>query len=422
MTTLSLNGSPNYAARVLRVNDLVELPGLDNLRGVSVDGFMALVSKDTPVGSLVVAFVAESQLSDEFLSAHNLYRHSEKNADPTATPGYIEDNRRVRAVKFRGHMSSALVIDASILGIGDEHEGALFDTIDGVQISQKYVVKTAGAANAHAKAEAKAFKRVDSKMLPEHLDTENYWRNKHLIPDDAFVTVTQKIHGTSIRIGNTIVRRELKWWERLLVKAGVKIADTDYDVVFGSRKVIKDAHNPNQNHFYSEDIWTREGEKYAHLIPKNVIVYGELIGWVGENSPIQGGYTYNVPNGEAHLYVYRVAVVTADGHLFDLSWQGVKDFCTERGLKHVPELWSGRHSEFVAEDWLDRKFYQVGYPQAVPLSKDSPCDEGVCVRMDGQLPVVLKAKSPVFLGFETASLDRGEVDLESAASEDTGGE
>jgi len=420
VTTLSLNGNPNYAARVLRVNSLVELPGLDNLRGVPVDGFMALVSKDTPVGSLVVAFVAESQLSDEFLSQHNLYRHSEKNADPTQK-GYIEDNRRVRAVKFRGHMSSALVMPASELGIGDEHEGALFDTIDGVQISQKYVVRTAGATNAHAKAEAKAFKRVDKTMLPEHIDTENYWRNKHLIPDDAFVTVTQKIHGTSIRIGNTIVRRQLKWWERLLVKAGVKIADTDYDVVFGSRKVIKDAHNPDQNHFYAEDIWTREGEKYAHLIPKNVIVYGELIGWVGENSPIQGGYTYNVPNGEAHLYVYRVAVVTADGHLFDLSWQGVKDFCTERGLKHVPELWSGQHRDFDPDEWIDKAFFPE-YLQAVPLSKDSPCDEGVVVRWDGQTPTVLKAKSPIFLGHETALLDKEVVDLESAASEDTGGE
>lgn len=411
MTTLSLNGNPNYAARVLRVNSLVELPGLDNLRGVSVDGFMALVSKDTPVGSLVVAFVAESQLSDEFLSRHNLYRHADRNQDPTQA-GYIEDNRRVRAVKFRGHMSSALVMPASELGIGDEHEGALFDTIDGVQISQKYVVKTAGAANAHAKAEAKAFKRVDSKMLPEHIDTSNYWRNKHLIPDDAFVTVTQKIHGTSIRIGNTIVRRQLKWWERLLVKAGVKIADTDYDVVFGSRKVIKDAHNPNQNHFYSEDIWTREGEKYAHLIPKNVIVYGELIGWVGENSPIQAGYTYNVPNGKAELFVYRVAVVTADGHLYDLSWQGVKDFCTERGLKHVPELWSGQHRDFDPDEWIDKAFFPE-YLQAVPLSKDSPCDEGVVVRWDGQTPTVLKAKSPIFLGHETALLDKEVVDLES---------
>ena len=413
MTTLSLNNEPNYAARVLRVNSLVELPGLDNLRGVSVDGFTALVSKDTPVGSLVVAFVAESQLSDEFLSAHNLYRHQDRNQDPTQA-GYIEDNRRVRAVKFRGHMSSALVLDASILGIGDEHEGALFDTIDGVQISQKYYVKRSSQINAQARQIAKAFKRVTTIMFPEHFDTENWFRNKHLIPDDAYVTVTQKIHGSSIRMANTIVLRRLSWFERVLKKFGVRVQETEYDVVFGSRKVIRDSHNPDQKSFYEDDLWTREGEKYAHLIPKNIVIYGELVGWVGENSPIQGNYTYDVPNGDTRLFVYRVAVVTADGGLYDLSWEGVKQFCAERGLNHVVELWAGLHSDFVAEDWLDKKFFPE-YPHAVPLSKDSPVDEGVCIRFDGIVPTTLKTKSPIFLGHETLLADKEVEDIESTS-------
>src|SRR5665647_3200676 len=191
MVNLELKNEANYGARVLRVNGLVELPGLDNLRGVSVDGFMALVSKDTTVGSLVVAFVAESQLSDAFLSEHNLFRHSEKNSDPTQA-GYIEDNRRVRAVKFRGHMSSALLMDAALLGVTDDQEGALFDTIDGVEISRKYYVKRSSQINAQARQIAKAFAQV---QMPLHIETENYWRNSHLIPQDAFVTVTQKVHG-----------------------------------------------------------------------------------------------------------------------------------------------------------------------------------------------------------------------------------
>ena len=198
----------------------------------------------------------------------------------------------------------------------------------------------------------------------------------------------------------------------------IKIATTEYDYVYGSRKVIKDPNNPYQQHWYKDesgaglDMWTREGERYSHLLPKNIILYGELIGWVNEGSPIQSNYTYAVPNGEAHLYVYRVAVVTADGHLFDLSWQGVKDFCIERGLKHVPELWSGRHHDFNAETWLDWTFNTV-YPHAVPLSKDSPCDEGVVIRVEGQVPRAYKAKSPVFLQHESATLDAEVVDIEA---------
>lgn len=186
----------------------------------------------------------------------------------------------------------------------------------------------------------------------------------------------------------------------------IKIATTEFDYIFGSRKVIKDPHNPHQDHFYSYDLWSEEGAKYEHLIPKNVVVYGELIGWTKDGVPLQANYTYNVPKGEAHLYVYRVAVVTNDGVLFDLSWNGVKDFCQERGLRHVIELWSGPHSEFVAEEWIDKKF-NGEYADALPVSDPKSVDEGVVIRRDGVLPFVLKAKSPIFLGHETALLDKG---------------
>lgn len=176
--------------------------------------------------------------------------------------------------------------------------------------------------------------------------------------------------------------------------------------------------NPNQIHYYKDaegngyDLWTIEGQKLKDLIPRNTIVYGELIGWTPGGAPIQKNYTYDVPHGEAHLYVYRVAVVTNDGHLFDLSWEGVVEFCAERGLKPVVELWHGEHKDFVAEDWLDWD-YSTYYPNAIPLCKESPCDEGVVVRRDGILPLALKAKSPVFLGWETKMLDKEVVDIES---------
>lgn len=384
--------------------------------------------------------------------------------------------------------------------------------------------------------------------------------------------------------------------KRLLRLPWLKVASTEFDYVYGSRKVIKDANNPNQEHWYDRDIWTEAGRKIQHLIPRNTIVYAELVGWTGPGSPIQDNYTYNAPgksrfpsaasatrtmldsctckltsntanttpsgkptpgtfadrvtngifgrgtqsmkrsgertgeartavggtqvtnhpsvpttsetprndgsapslsmgpqslsssdslssapsvghhpddrlspsitttsqglsedfsattatevsvswetawrayakhsttcrvrrdlsweneklvrNAEAHLYVYRVAVVTADGGLYDLPWEGVKQFCAERGLNHVVELWSGLHSDFVPEEWIDRTFYPE-YPHAVPLSKDSPCDEGVCVRMDGVIPVVLKCKSPIFLGHETNLADKEVIDIESDQS------
>lgn len=432
MTEFTLAGNPNYGARIIEVKNLTTLEGLDNLYGVPIDGFQALVSKDVQVGDILVVFPAESQIEDWFLHKFNLYRHSDKNFDQGSS-GYIEDNRRVRAIRLRGYHSNALAMDAAVIGATKADVGTLFDTVNGVLLSQKYEVATKGGSNAKS-AQEKAWKRVDSTFLPEHIDTENYWRNAHNIGPDEFVTVTQKIHGTSIRIGNTIVKRKPTWKDKIASFFGVPVSLTGYDVVFGSRKVIKDVNNPNQNHFYSTDIWSEEGAKYADLIPQNVVVYGELIGWTKDGSPIQKGYTYNVPKGEAHLYVYRVAVISNDGHMYDLSWNGVKQFAFERGLNVVPELWSGKHEEFVADDWIDIRFAdeymydeqitdpiqdpRIGYayPTALPLSDKKTVDEGVVVRKEGIVPYVLKAKSPIFLGFESKLLDEEVVDLETEGS------
>lgn len=44
------SSSTNYAAEVIEVRALRTLPGLDNLVGISINGYQALVSKDTQVG------------------------------------------------------------------------------------------------------------------------------------------------------------------------------------------------------------------------------------------------------------------------------------------------------------------------------------------------------------------------------------
>jgi hypothetical protein len=251
--------------------------------------------------------------------------------------------------------------------------------------------------------------------MPEHYDSDNYFRNRHVIPGDREVIVTQKIHGTSIRIGHTIVARKPRLVERLANLLGARIANTEYDYVFGSRKVIKDINNPNQNHFYSTDIWTEEGKRLEGLLPEGFIVYGELIGWTSNGAPIQKNYTYRVPQGAAELYVYRIAQVNPQGRVTDLSWDQTTELCRDLGLKHVPELWRGKMADFVAEDWIDKTF-STEFSGVVPLDEASPCDEGVCIRVDGLAPYILKAKSPLFFEHETRMLDEEALDLEAEGS------
>jgi len=429
MTEFTLAGNPNYAVKIIEVKNLVDLEGLDNLKGIPMDGFNILVSNDVQVGDILAVFTAGTQIEGWFLHKFNLFRHTDLNFDPEAKPGYIEDNRRVKAVRLRGVPSNALAVDAAWVGATQADVGTLFDTVDGVLLSQKYEVPVKGNP-AQKGQRTSVFAKVN---LPEHLDTENYWRNADKIGADEFITVTQKVHGTSVRYGRVPVPRILTRWQRVLRWFGAQVQDTEYAFVVGSRKVIKSVvrgdsaqTNSNADHFYASDLWSQQGEKYADLIPDGVVVFGELIGWTPEGAPIQQGYTYNLPKGETGFYIYRVATITPDGKLYDLSWNGVKQFAFERGLNVVPELWSGRHVEFDADDWTDYRYAdgvwvdrggnKRDYPQALPLSDKKTVDEGVVVRKEGIIPYVLKAKSPIFLGHESALLDEEVVDLEAEGS------
>lgn len=433
---IETKGNENYAATIVKVHALEPLEGLDNLVALKVLGYQALVSKDTPIGSLMVVFGAETQLSESFASANNLFRHSELNADPEAK-GYLEDNRRVKAIKMRGHRSDALAMSLDALdnwlfnvsgGVFPWDrlpEGTVFDTIEGHEICRKYIVpgtKVPGSGNQTPNKQ-----RVSARVFPEHYDTTNGWRNSHLIPDHVYVTITQKLHGTSVRFGNILAEREkpLRWWERLLTKVGVPVPTTERAFVVGSRRVTKSVQGVSKDgdHFYGEgDIFTEAVSQYAEVIPKDFLVFGEIVGYTPEGQPIQPKYTYNLPVGKNQLYVYRVATVNEDGNVMDLPWEAVKQFCRERGMEHVPQLWSGPYDIaldlLTAELFTDVRFADGPFNGiAVPLSDAKTVDEGVVVRYDGgYIPTALKFKSPIFLGHETQMLDKGEVDTESAES------
>ena len=406
----------NYAATVVRVRHITTLPNCDNVVGIPALGYQAIVSKDTQVGDLGVVFTAETQLSTAYAASNNLYRHAELNDDPTAK-GYLEDNRRVKALKFRGHRSDALFMPLSSLnGLTDDWaqlgEGDTFDEIDGYEVCRKYVIRQPREQRPGQQKLTRK-QRVDEKMLPQHFDTVNYFRMPEAIAGHDYVVVTQKLHGTSVRIGHTLVDRKLKLREKVAKAFGVKVPEREWAYVYGSRKVIKDPGNEDSG-FYEKDLWTIVGSRLEGLLPKGYIVYGEIVGWVPETAtPIQTGYTYRIPEGTARLFVYRVVVLNEDGYPVDLSWTAVKEFCQSIGVDTVPELmvWSSGISETIVNAFLDRQLADF-YPQALPTDGNM-VDEGVCLRVEGTQPTIVKAKSPIFLQHETKLLDKGQSDIET---------
>lgn len=418
----------NYCAVIVKIRQIIPLENCDNVVATPLFGFQAVVDKKTEVGELGVFFPAETRLSDQYCMENNLYRHADMNRDES-TKGYIEDNRRVKAVKFRGNPSNCLLMPLSSLewtGIDIEElkEGDEFDKIGDYPICEKYE-RPVNLSRAQ-RVQAKAFRRVDVKFLPEHYDNSNWFRESDRVTDDTELIVTQKLHGTSIRVANTIVLRQLTIIDRIARFFGAKIKESGFDYVYGSRRVIKDINNPNQVHFYGEDIWTHEGAKLVGMIPENYIVYAELVGWTPASAeagakPIQKNYTYQQPEGTCKLYVYRVAIVNGEGVITDLSWDHVKEFCAQRGLDCVRELWRGVKRDFDPQKYLDKRFCDQKRNKfidtVVQLDDNRELvDEGVCIRVDTIVPTIYKAKSPIFMEHETKLIDEGAADLEAEQS------
>lgn len=402
-----------YAATIVRLDHTYPLDNSDNLVGARFFGYSAVIPKDYPTG-LYVMFSAETQLSEEYCRENNLFRHGNLNKDESKS-GYIEDNRRIRAIKLRGNTSNCVVMPLESLShtgvdLSEFNEGDTFDELMGHPICQKYVVKSTAR---EVKTQAPKFSRVDKRLMPEHIKTVQYWRHAQQF-NERPVVITQKVHGTSVRISNIPVAKTLTWKDRLAKKFGVSVSEHEYDYVYGSRRVIKDSR-ADQNHFYDEDIYTAVGEKVKDAVPKNYILYGEIIGWVNNEKPIQPNYTYNLKPGSNELYIYRIATVNLDGFVTDLSWDAVKEFCKERGLNHVPELTrSIGWNDTITDHYMNKRYYDEGFSQAIPLSDPKTKDEGICIRYEAQIPVIAKAKCSEFLGHETKILDKGEVDTEES--------
>lgn len=243
----------NYACSVIKVNNLISLrdKGLDNLVALPMFGYQALVSPNTvKQGDLVLLFTAETQLSEDYSKNNNLYMDSTLNLDPLAK-GYFSSNRRVKAIKLKGNISSAFISPLSSLSyldidVSSLKEGDSFQFINGIEICKKYIVKNQvktsikeGKGNNQNK---RNIKYVDVKVFPEHFSTTNYFKNLNLLHDNDFVTVTQKLHGTSARYGHVKANRVYNTLEsiayRFLPKK-VKLHEYEHKYVIGSRTVIK---------------------------------------------------------------------------------------------------------------------------------------------------------------------------------------
>ena len=334
--------SKNYACSVVEIKNLFPIEGADNVLRTVVNGNNVVVPKTTEVGSKMLYFCSGTKLSAEYCKVNNLYDKEENNLDTTKRGFVSFKSRRIKCLRLRGVISDGMLMPLSsllpfleqssinYLKVGDE-----VTDINGNSLCEKYIVpvRNSGENNKKGKQSVKISRLVDNQFYL-HGDTSNLRKNMDKINPDDIIGIHYKKHGTSFVVGNVQVKRFLSWFEKLVKRFGVKVEETMYDIVYSSRKIIKNGYlNPTSGEgFYGEDIWGVVAKEIEHLIPKNWTLYGEILGYTESGSAIQGKYDYGCKVGEHKVYIYKISVVNTDGNVIFLTDRQIEEYCEKVGL------------------------------------------------------------------------------------------
>lgn len=307
-------------AIITRLSQLQDIPEADKIQQARIYGETVIVSKDHKEGELGILFDMETQLSHEFCHHNNLYRHSHLNSDPSKE-GYFDDNRRVRPIRLKGVQCSGFWMPIESLsyidrcfgydsskenGASSLEEGMQLTEIDGNPICNKWVpsrARTPGSGKRKKEGRVSLADLVPS--FKEHVDTDHWARNQHVLQEKDLVIITEKLHGTSGRCSYTRVQENLGLIRRclsyiFLILMGNKkpfwsISAGEYKFVVGSRRAVKSIdgmEKSNSKHYYDSDLWTKVSkENFEGKLHKGETVYFEIVGYTPESRPIMGTYS-----------------------------------------------------------------------------------------------------------------------------------
>jgi hypothetical protein len=333
-------GSENYTATIVKITNLHQIEGADRIVRTVILGNDVVTQNTVKTGELKIYFNSGTKLNEEFCKWNDLTTDPEINRNKVK--GYISHKQfRVKAIKLKSIISDGMLLPLHSLDCFDENfkndlkEGDSFTTINDIELCEKYVVsvRNSNPGGKNPKQPQKISRLVENQFYL-HNDTDNLRRNIHKINPNDIIGIHYKKHGTSAVFGNVLVKKNLKWYEKLVKKIGISVIETDYDIVYSSRKVVKNGYlNPEQKEgFYGEDIWGIVAKEIEHLIPKNWTLYGEILGYTPNGSAIQGKFDYGCEQGEHKFYVYKISVVNSDGKVIYLTDKQIEEYCEKVGL------------------------------------------------------------------------------------------
>ena len=379
--------------------------------------------------------------------------------------GFFNKRGRVRMLKLRGQYSMGFVIPVESLiktwpelsSIDFETKiDTSFDEVCGELLCWKYIpVKSepkmhcdvrGGRWKKLMKKTQARFDKLIEGQFEFHYDTKQIENDISILKPDTSVTISVKVHGTSVILSNILCNRKLSFWEKVKKFFGSKVQLTEYSNIYSSRKVIKNRYLMNSGRdFYKTDIWGDVNNVFAGFLTPGMTVYGEIVGYLtGSSQFIQKNHDYGCQPGQWKFMPYRITLTAQDGSKTEFSVDEVLDWVTyiieefgenqaydqykikdvlmPMNILYVGELGSMYPIDqeyFFAKNLLqtmkeDTKWLLMEKNE--PMCKNKVPREGIVIRInDDKVPRAWKLKSKAHYELEAKQHDNDEVDIEENA-------
>ena len=474
MLTKSKDFLQEYCATVVKIGEITPIEGSDFLGTTLVNGFSIIVRKDLIHESDIMIYCPiETQLNETYLSANDLYEWSNRHLNSNYLEveecinqdgieaakkmvGFFNKYGRVRILRLRGQASMGYLAPINSLAVWgyrpdkynwEDFVGVDFDMVEDEKFIQVYIPPKKPQPECLTKEQrrSKRIEKID-RMIPGefsfHYDTQQLNRNIHRFNPEDIVDISVKMHGTSICLGNVLVKKPKQFkfklfnWLHSLLPVKWQILGPGYDIVYSSRTVIKnsDLNSTLQGGYYSKDVWGDYAKLLGPYIPEGMEIFGEIVGYVTDTqTPIQKGYDYKCLPGKNRLHVYRIRTKQEDGTHKEWDLQDIRVWLQKVVGEHselenqvdiVPLLYHGSLGYLYPEISTDHHWHEnilaalkqesvFGMEELEPLCNNKTPREGIVLRIIGDpIAEAFKLKCISFLEKEAKQVDRGELNLD----------
>lgn len=422
-----------HCGYVVEVKDLRPHSNADKLQIATFFGNDTCVGLDVKVGDKGIYFPTDLQLSTAYCEANNLVRKKDDAGNEIG--GFLDPiKRNVKTIRLRGEPSDGIYCPIESLAftgidLKDLTVGMTIDTVNGVEICQKYIPRTKSSGGVKQGNKTRKKKVPVAPLFAEHADTEQLAYNLHAFRPGDLVEITLKMHGTSGRTGYLPVLKGYKrsLLDRILRREGTPIYDWGY--VSGTRRVVLESY---EGGFYGDNSFREKHSKtFEGKLLKGETVYYEIVGFTDSGAPIMGdgdnrkihdkeflkqygdttrfsygcapdggdepdvhdencGAPWVVKGPRSDIYVYRMTMTNEDGAVVEYTPDYMRYRCEQMGVKAVPVFiqdiipheYQDNSGEWVGVDageWI-KNLAEKYYDGPDPVGK-THIREGVVVRI-----------------------------------------